>query len=56
MRSACVVFVGSLNRKAPYFQGARGVELGRLTDTGQAIEIGTPMCVRIMPDPTLLTG
>lgn len=28
MQSACLVFVGSLNREAPYFQGARGVGLG----------------------------
>ncbi|MDX8458605.1 beta-propeller fold lactonase family protein [Mesorhizobium humile] len=106
MQSACPVFVGSLNREAPYFQGARGVGLGvyafgeatlavqklaetdevdnptflsvtpsgrhlfsanqnadrisifardetsgRLTGTGRAIEIGTPMCVRITRDP-----
>ncbi len=28
MQNACLVFVGSLNREAPYFQGARGVGLG----------------------------
>ncbi|MBZ9987405.1 lactonase family protein [Mesorhizobium sp. BH1-1-5] len=28
MQSACLVFVGSLNREAPYFQGARGIGLG----------------------------
>ncbi|MER9709404.1 lactonase family protein [Mesorhizobium sp. M0174] len=28
MQNACLVFVGSLNRDAPYFQGARGVGLG----------------------------
>ena len=28
MRNVCLVFVGSLNREAPYFQGARGVGLG----------------------------
>ncbi|MBZ9771745.1 lactonase family protein [Mesorhizobium sp. CO1-1-8] len=28
MRKDCLVFVGSLNREAPYFQGARGVGLG----------------------------
>lgn len=28
MQDACLVFVGSLNREAPYFQGARGVGLG----------------------------
>ena len=27
MQNACLVFVGSLNREAPYFQGARGVGL-----------------------------
>lgn len=27
MRSACLVFIGGLNREAPYFQGARGVGL-----------------------------
>lgn len=27
MRNACLVFIGSLNREAPYFQGARGVGL-----------------------------
>ncbi|MBZ9977268.1 hypothetical protein [Mesorhizobium sp. BR-1-1-10] len=90
MRKACLVFVGSLNREAPYFQGARGVGLGvygfdeetletrklaetndiaetalppgadrisifvrdagngMLTDTGRSIEIGTPMCVKIV--------
>ncbi|RWD97568.1 MAG: lactonase family protein, partial [Mesorhizobium sp.] len=30
---------------------ARDEASGRLTDTGQAIEIGTPMCVRITRDP-----
>lgn len=28
---------------------SRDAETGRLTDTGRAIEIGTPMCVRIVP-------
>ena len=27
MTADCLIFVGSLNREAPYFQGARGVGL-----------------------------
>ena len=27
MTGDCLIFVGSLNREAPYFQGARGVGL-----------------------------
>ncbi|MEI9413334.1 hypothetical protein [Mesorhizobium sp. Cs1321R2N1] len=38
--NACVVFVGNLNRKAPYFQGAGGAV--------SAIEISTPMSVKIV--------
>ncbi|WP_281406595.1 hypothetical protein [Mesorhizobium sp. B2-6-5] len=43
MRSAwngCLVFVGSLNRETPYFHGAGGAV--------SAIEISTPMCVKIV--------
>ncbi|WP_246811242.1 lactonase family protein [Mesorhizobium sp. AA22] len=59
MRNACLVFVGSLNREAPYFQGARGVGLGvysfdeetletrKLTETG---DIDHPTFLSVTPD------
>ncbi|TIQ58925.1 MAG: lactonase family protein [Mesorhizobium sp.] len=59
MRNACLVFVGSLNREAPYFQGARGVGLGvysfdeetletrKLTETG---DIDNPTFLSVTPD------
>ncbi|MFB9983735.1 hypothetical protein ACFSQQ_05220 [Mesorhizobium kowhaii] len=43
MGNACLVFVGSLNREAPYFQGARGVGLGVYS-----FDEATPMCVKIV--------
>ncbi|MER8377910.1 lactonase family protein [Mesorhizobium sp. M0960] len=59
MQNACLVFVGSLNRDAPYFQGARGVGLGvysfdegaletkKLAETGG---IDNPTFLSVTPD------
>ena len=47
MRNACLVFIGRLNRETPVFSG-RDTDIGMLTDAGRAIEIGTPMCVKIV--------
>ncbi|TIO09954.1 lactonase family protein [Mesorhizobium sp.] len=59
MQNACLVFVGSLNREAPYFQGARGVGLGvysfdeetletrKLTETG---DVDNPTFLSVTPD------
>ncbi|AZO35065.1 MAG: lactonase family protein [Mesorhizobium sp.] len=63
MQSACLVFVGSLNREAPYFQGARGVGLGvyafdeatlavqKLAETN---EVDNPTFLSVTPDGTLI--
>ncbi|WP_245442050.1 hypothetical protein [Mesorhizobium hawassense] len=50
MRSICLVFAGSLNREAPYFQGARGVRLG-VYAFDQATLAVQKLCVRITRDP-----
>jgi 6-phosphogluconolactonase len=59
MQNACLVFVGSLNREAPYFQGARGVGLGvysfdeetletkKLAETG---DVDNPTFLSVTPD------
>lgn len=59
MRNACLVFVGSLNREAPYFQGARGVGLSvysfdeetletrKLAETG---DVDNPTFLSVTPD------
>ncbi|MER9849806.1 lactonase family protein [Mesorhizobium sp. M0106] len=59
MQNACLVFVGSLNRDAPYFQGARGIGLGvysfdegtlqtkKLAETG---DIDNPTFLSVTPD------
>lgn len=63
MQSACLVFVGSLNREAPYFQGARGVGLGvyafdeatlavqKLAETN---EVDNPTFLSVTPDGSRL--
>lgn len=59
MQNACLVFVGSLNREAPYFQGARGVGLSvysfdeetletrKLTETS---DVDNPTFLSVTPD------
>jgi len=59
MDNACLVFVGSLNREAPYFQGARGVGLSvysfdeatletrKLAETN---EVDNPTFLSVTPD------
>ncbi|CAN7669706.1 lactonase family protein [Mesorhizobium sp. LjRoot246] len=59
MRKECLVFVGSLNREAPYFQGARGVGLSvysfneetletrKLTETD---DVDNPTFLSVTPD------
>jgi 6-phosphogluconolactonase len=59
MQNAYLVFVGSLNREAPYFQGARGVGLGvysfdeetldirKLAETG---DVDNPTFLSVTPD------
>ncbi|MER8762291.1 lactonase family protein [Mesorhizobium sp. M0968] len=59
MQNACLIFVGSLNRDAPYFQGARGIGLGvysfdegtlqtkKLAETG---DIDNPTFLSVTPD------
>ncbi|RWQ64754.1 lactonase family protein [Mesorhizobium sp.] len=59
MQNACLVFVGSLNREAPYFQGARGVGLSvysfdeetletrKLAETG---DVDNPTFLSVTPD------
>lgn len=59
MHNACLVFVGSLNREAPYFQGARGVGLSvysfdeatletrKLAETN---EVDNPTFLSVTPD------
>jgi len=59
MSKDCLVFVGSLNREAPYFQGARGVGLGvysfdeatldtrKLAETN---EVDNPTFLSVTPD------
>ncbi|RUX06504.1 MAG: lactonase family protein [Mesorhizobium sp.] len=61
--NACLVFVGSLNREAPYFQGARGVGLGvysfdertlavqKLAETN---DIDNPTFLSVTPDGSRL--
>ena len=61
--NACLVFVGSLNREAPYFQGARGVGLGvygfdertltvqKLAETN---EVDNPTFLSVTPDGSRL--
>ncbi|TPM40757.1 lactonase family protein [Mesorhizobium sp. B2-3-4] len=61
MRNACLVFVGSLNREAPYFQGARGVGLGVYSFDEQTLEtrklaetddVDNPTFLSVTPDGT----
>ena len=55
MASATYLFVGSLNRPAPYFQGANGAGLSlyRFDDTSGAAEL---LCtVDDIDNPTFLT-
>jgi 6-phosphogluconolactonase len=61
MQSACLVFVGSLNREAPYFQGARGVGLGvyafdeatlAVQKLAETDEVDNPTFLSVTPDGT----
>lgn len=61
MRNACLVFVGSLNREAPYFQGARGVGLGvysvdettlEVQKLAETNEVDNPTFLSVTPDGT----
>lgn len=57
MRNTCLVFVGSLKREAPHFQGARGVGLGvysfdeaTLETQKRANDIDNPTFLSVTPD------
>lgn len=59
MQNACLIFVGSLNRDAPYFQGARGIGLGVYSfDEGtlqtkklaETADIDNPTFLSVTPD------
>ena len=62
MQSACLVFVGSLNREAPYFQGARGVGLGvysfdeatlQIQKLAETNDVDNPTFLSVTPDGSL---
>jgi 6-phosphogluconolactonase len=55
MSDACLVFVGSLNREAPYFQGARGVGLGVYSFDEQTLEIRKLAETGDVDNPTFLS-
>lgn len=55
MNEACLVFVGSLNREAPYFQGARGVGLGVYSFDERTLEIGKLAETNDIDNPTFLS-
>ncbi|OBQ74402.1 lactonase family protein [Mesorhizobium erdmanii] len=55
MSGACLVFVGSLNREAPYFQGARGVGLGVYSFDEATLEIRKLAETNDVDNPTFLT-
>ncbi|MBZ9797346.1 lactonase family protein [Mesorhizobium sp. ES1-4] len=55
MSDACLVFVGSLNREAPYFQGARGVGLGVYSFDEQTLEIRKLAETNDVDNPTFLS-
>ncbi|RUU10994.1 lactonase family protein, partial [Mesorhizobium sp. M7A.T.Ca.TU.009.01.3.2] len=59
MHKDCLVFVGSLNREAPYFQGARGVGLGvysfdettlETRKLAEADDVDNPTFLSVTPD------
>ncbi|TPM29856.1 lactonase family protein [Mesorhizobium sp. B2-3-5] len=55
MSKDCLVFVGSLNREAPYFQGARGVGLGVYSFDEQTLEIRKLAETNDVDNPTFLS-
>ena len=55
MRNACLVFVGSLNREAPYFQGARGVGLSVYSFDEETLETPKLAETNDVDNPTFLS-
>ncbi|WP_287316085.1 beta-propeller fold lactonase family protein [Mesorhizobium sp.] len=55
MQDACLVFVGSLNREAPYFQGARGVGLGVYSFDEETLETRKLAETGDVDNPTFLS-
>ncbi|MEO5757447.1 MAG: beta-propeller fold lactonase family protein, partial [Mesorhizobium sp.] len=55
MHNACLVFVGSLNREAPYFQGARGVGLGVYSFDEKTLKIQKLAETNDVDNPTFLS-
>lgn len=55
MSKDCLVFVGSLNREAPYFQGARGVGLGVYSFDEATLEIRKLAETNDVDNPTFLS-
>ena len=55
MSNACLVFVGSLNREAPYFQGARGVGLGVYSFDEETLETRKLAETNDVDNPTFLS-
>ncbi|MBZ9738891.1 MULTISPECIES: lactonase family protein [unclassified Mesorhizobium] len=55
MRNASLVFVGSLNREAPYFQGARGVGLGVYSFDEETLETRKLAETNDVDNPTFLS-
>jgi 6-phosphogluconolactonase len=55
MSTDCLVFVGSLNREAPYFQGARGVGLGVYSFDEPTLEIRKLAETDDVDNPTFLS-
>lgn len=55
MSDACLVFVGSLNREAPYFQGARGVGLSVYSFDGETLETRKLAETNDLDNPTFLS-
>ncbi|RWP21792.1 MAG: lactonase family protein [Mesorhizobium sp.] len=55
MQDACLVFVGSLNREAPYFQGARGVGIGVYSFDEETLETRKLAETGDVDNPTFLS-
>jgi len=55
MSKDCLVFVGSLNREAPYFQGARGVGLGVYSFDEATLEMRKLAETNDVDNPTFLS-
>ncbi|MER9861170.1 lactonase family protein [Mesorhizobium sp. M0185] len=55
MQNACLVFVGSLNRDAPYFQGARGIGLGVYSFDEGTLQTKKLAETRDIDNPTFLS-